>query len=390
MKTATITWISFYNYGSCLQAYALQHYIESLGCENRIIDDSSIVFAGVKPDKSLVVESKWKRRWWKVWQSVHANYRTFYRCQRYLCQGVDEFKANTLKIDRDTASVQKDGTDYDVYICGSDQIWTPSGFESPRWTFYYAAFTNKKKISYAPSIGGYQIPQKWKEKVAGLINSFSAISVREEAGQKALQELTILPVELVADPTLLLSRQEWESFLPAKKKNEDYVLGYILTPNDNHYRIARDYAHQHKMKFYLFMLNLQDYGQADKYISGGPFDFLEYIRNANVVFTDSFHGTIFSVIFETPFYTFKRFSDNSPINQNSRIETLFKRMGTETRLIDKHQNEPLNDCTLDFSNIKCQLEPLIEHSKKYLCLNLEAIKKETKSKYNVKNVVSVK
>lgn len=370
LKTATITWTSFYNYGTCLQAFALQHYVESLGYDNYIIDDSSIIAAVPAANMNHKTDNKLKRRWMKALQYVHANYRIYYRCQRLLCRGVDEFKTKYLKIDKETASVLRDGKDYDIYICGSDQIWVPMGFNNPKWSFFYAAFTKKKKISYAPSIGGYQIPQKWKEKVAGLINSFSAISVREEAGQKALQDLTSQPVELVADPTLLLSRQKWESFLPAKKKNEDYVLGYILTPNDNHYRIARDYAHQHKMKFYLFMLNLQDYGQADKYISGGPFDFLEYIRNANVVFTDSFHGTIFSTIFEIPFYTFKRFADDSKNNQNSRIDTLLKNMGAENRLIDEKRQFPLDSRKPDYSEIKRQLEPLIVDSKKFLKENL--------------------
>ena len=153
-------------------------------------------------------------------------------------------------------------------------------------------------------------------------------------------------------------------------------MGYILTPCDTYYRVAREYAHQHDMKFYLFMLNLQDYGQADKLITGGPFDFLEYVRNADVVFTDSFHGTIFSTIFEIPFYTFKRFLDNSPINQNSRIDTLLKKMGAEIRLIDKQQNKPLNTDALDFGEMKRRLEPLIEHSKKFLSFHLASIEEK--------------
>lgn len=376
MKTATLTWNSFYNYGTCLQAYALQHYIESLGYENRVIDDSSIVFTVSKSDKSPTVECKLKWRWRKAWQSVHANYRTFYRCQRLLCQGVNEFKAKILKIDYETASVLRDEKDYDVYICGSDQIWVPLGFNNPKWIFYYAAFTNKKKISYAPSIGGYYIPDEWKTKVSELISSFSALSVREEAGRDALQELTQQKVKLVVDPTLLLSRNEWENVLPCNyHKKEKYVLGYILTPNNTYYQIARNYAHQHGMKFYLFMLNLQDYGQADKYISGSPFDFLEYVRNADLLFTDSFHGTIFSTIFEIPFYTFKRFADESQLNQNSRIDTLLKEIGAETRLIESKNAGHFGNDMPDFIDMKHRLEPLIEHSKKYLRENLAAIEK---------------
>ena len=379
LRTATITWTSFYNYGTCLQAYALQHFIVSLGYENHIVDDKSIVFPVPKSDKSTAVECKWKRRWRKAWQSLRANYRTFYRCQRMLCQGVDGFKAKILKIDYDTPSVLKDKKDYDVYICGSDQIWNPKILSDNRRLFYYAAFTNKKKISYAPSIGRYQIPDEWKEKVAELIKSFYAISVREEAGRDALQELTQQKVELVVDPTLLLSKKEWEDILSCKYiKKEKYVLGYILTPNDTYYRIACEYAQQHGLKFYLFMLNLEDYGHADRLISGGPFDFLAYIRNADMVFTDSFHGTIFSTIFEVPFYTFKRFSDDSPINQNSRIETLLMNMGAADRLIDEKMKSELTDAMPDFDEMMSRMKPLIEHSKDYLKENLTSIENNGK------------
>lgn len=381
LKTATLTWTSFYNYGTCLQAYALQHYIESLGYENYIIDDSTIIAANNAQETDKQKKGgwiyKWLKKWRKLQQSIHSNYRVFYKYQRFLCPSINHFKEKKLKICYDIESVVKDKADFDVFVCGSDQIWKPNGFENPKWSFYYAAFTNRPKIAYAPSIGAYQIPKKWKEKLSGLIAPFNALSVREEAGRMALQELIDQPVELVADPTLLLSRQEWESLLPNNLiKKEKYVLGYILTPNDTYYRIAKEYAHQHKMKFYLFMLNLQDYGQADKLISGGPFDFLEYVQNADMVFTDSFHGTIFSTIFEIPFFTFKRFSDDSSINQNSRIDTLLMNMGAEERMIDNQQNEPLNNDTLEFGEIKRRLEPLIEHSKKYLQAHLSAIEEK--------------
>ena len=384
LKTATITWNSYYNYGTCLQAYALQHYIESLGYENRIIDDSSIVYPPLSPQKGSSKKEKWKMRVRKLWQSLHANYRTYYKYQRILCPAVNRFKKETLKTDYNINSVLQDKSDYDAYICGSDQIWTPRSLADSRNTFFYAAFTQEPKIAYAPSIGSYQIPEKWKKQMGELIAPFSALSVREEAGKDALQELTNLPVELVSDPTLLLSQQEWESVLPNKqKKEEEYVLGYILTPNDTYYKIARDYAHQHEKKFYLFMLNLQDYGQADKLISGGPWEFLEYVKNATTVFTDSYHCTIFSMIFETPFYTLKRFTDDSPINQNSRIDSLLRRMGAEARLIDCQQEKPLNEDTLDFAEMKHRMKPLIEYSKKYLQYHLSVI---AKGKNNARNL----
>lgn len=376
LKTATLTWNSFYNYGTCLQAYALQHYIESLGYENHIMDDRSIIHNPTPKTASAKSERIWKRRFKKLLQSFQADRRIFFKYQRLLCSSIDTFKRNCLKVDYDITTVLKDESDYDVYICGSDQIWVTSGFKNPKWDFYYAAFTKRKKISYAPSIGAYQIDEKWKAKISGLIAPFFALSVREEAGKNALQELTNKKVELVVDPTLLLSKQEWEHVLPEKKKNDGkYVLGYILTPNDKYYRIAQDYAHQHGLKFYLFMLNLEDYGHADRLISGGPFDFLGYLRNADMVFTDSFHGTIFSTVFERPFYTFKRFADEASINQNSRIETLLKNMGAKDRLIDGKRPLAQTNDTPKFAEMKRRLEPFIAHSKEFLQETLSSIER---------------
>lgn len=373
MKTATLTWNSFYNYGTCLQAYALQRYILSLGYENHIIDDSSIV-GGAGERGTAKKQGKWKQRLIKLWQSLHSSYRAFYKYQRVLCSSVSQFKVEHLFIDYNIESVLNDNNCYETFICGSDQIWIPTSLAESRRSFYYATFTQKYKISYAPSIGRANIPDKWKQKMAELIAPFFAVSVREETGRKALQELCQQRIELVVDPTLLLSKDDWSMVLPAtNKRKEKYVLGYILTPNQQFYKIARDYAHQHGMKFYLFMLNLQDYGHADRLVSGGPFDFLRYIHDAEMVFTDSYHGTIFATIFETPFYTFKRFSDDSPDNQNSRIETLLTNMGATGRLIDKCQTDMPCDNDPDFIDIKNRLTPLIEHSKSYLRKNLSSI-----------------
>ena len=207
LKTATITWISFYNYGTCLQAYALQYYIESLGYENHIIDDSTIISRNnaqkTSNHKKTGWTSKWIGRWKKLKQSIHSNYRLFYKNQRILCPSINLFKAHNLRVHYDIESVLSDKAAFDIYICGSDQIWKPDGFENPQWSFYYAAFTKRSKIAYAPSIGAYQIPKKWKEKMSRLIASFNTLSVREVAGRKALQELTDQPIELVVDPTLL-------------------------------------------------------------------------------------------------------------------------------------------------------------------------------------------
>ena len=137
LKTAIITWNSYYNYGTCLQAYALQHYIENLGHENKIIDDSSIISPLPPLQKAPSQKGKWLIRARKLWQSLHANYRTYYKYQRILCPAVNRFKKETLKIDYDIETVLQDRSDYKVYVCGSDQIWNPRFLADIRRAFFY-------------------------------------------------------------------------------------------------------------------------------------------------------------------------------------------------------------------------------------------------------------
>lgn len=363
LKTATLTWDSFPNYGTMLQAYALQQYLLSEGHENHIIDDSSIVFPsfGRKSKQNL-----WKYRLKRFWQSLHANYRHFYRLQRVYCPKMEDFKKRHLLIDYNVNDVLSDKADYDLYICGSDQIWNPTALINPCRKFFFADFTKRKKISYAPSIGLYSVPTEWKETVRNLISSFSSLSVREQAGKEALQELTEKDIHVVVDPTMLLDKEQWEKCIPSSTQDEKYVLGYLLTPNDVYLQAIKDYAKRSNLKLYLFFLDLSYYGKADKLITGGPFDFLSFIKNAEIVFTDSFHGTIFSYMLRTPFYTLRRFKENSKENQNSRIETLLHNMDATYLLLDESNCNDISCPYIDFDHIRESLAPFIEKSKQYL------------------------
>lgn len=368
LKTATVTWNSFYNFGTCLQAFALQRYIESIGYSNMIIDDSTIIAT------QAIRAPFWQRMFSKcIYYSTRfvrmssRKYAMFYKMQRTLCERTNSFKRNMLHVDYSIDSVINDATDYDLFICGSDQIWNPMALEDDRRTFYYANFTTKPKISYAPSLGVVEIPKKWNTKIKELLSSFNAISVREETGRNALLSILNMPIQVVVDPTLLLSKNDWDKYVPTVGKEESYVLAYFLSYNAKYFRAVRKYAHEHNCKLYAFYIAPSYYKEADRMIMGGPLEFLSYIKDAKAVFTDSFHGTIFSTIFEIPFFTFVRFKNETIQNQNSRIENLLTLMGAKNRLYDETCLFDINKNTeLDFKCYKKNLYREICFSKQFL------------------------
>ena len=178
--------------------------------------------------------------------------------------------------------------------------------------------------------------------------------------------LTDKEVQVVVDPTMLLSKTDWEKIIPKARAKERYVLGYILTYNESYLSAIRKYARRNKIKFYLFFLDKAFYGKADKLITGGPLDFLAYIKNAEIVFTDSFHGSIFSALLETPFYTLRRFQEDSIESQNSRIDTLMTIMDIKHLLLNEETCIDIKDPIIDFQRIKTSLKPHIENSKQFL------------------------
>ena len=364
-KIVIITWITWNNYGTYLQAYALQQALQAMGYDCKILDDACYI-----PSKG-----DW-RSWMKnILKSVHPKYASFYHSQRKMRKGFAEFKKNFIYLEKRTSDVDFLEKTYDVFVCGSDQIWNPYSLMNSNWDFYFATFTDKIKIAYAPSLGVSAIPNSFINQFSKSICNFNFLSAREEDGKKIMYKLTGKHVEKVVDPTLLLSRSEYSQMiacLPPQRR--DYLLAYFLTPNPAFIHAARIYAFNHQLKFKLFFTDQSYRGLADELIAGGPLDFMRAIRDAKYVFTDSFHGTIFAYIFECQFVTFLRFGKDDPNSQNSRVENLLNMMGLSDRLIDKGSISSIDTLQeIKFTKVQESLAPYIEPSKQYLVHALQTI-----------------
>lgn len=225
---------------------------------------------------------------------------------------------------------------YDAFLTGSDQLWLPANLGSH---FYTQEFVPDAipKIAYAPSFGVNAIPWYQRKRTSAYLNRFQHLSIRENAGQKLILELTGKEIPVVADPTMLLDAARWDALIPPAEVIEGkYIFCYFLGGNPEHRAAARQLQEQTGLKIVTipfldsFVPEDQAFGE-ERLFDLDTSDFVNLIRNAEYVLTDSFHGTVFSVLYHKAFLTFNRFSDASTDSRNSRIDSLSAHLGLEDR-----------------------------------------------------------
>lgn len=355
LKTATVTWITYNNCGTFLQAYALQHVVQSFGYENKILNDASHLI-DARPVYRKVL-SRLKRIFVSDTQMDKA--RSCYT----------RFREEWLEIDWNTDDLKNVSDRYDIFLCGSDQIWSP--IIEPVNPYFFLCFTEKKKVAYAPSLGSTKTSDEWKSQVKPLLQRFSHISVREQQGASLLSTLLGSNIQTVVDPTLLLSAEDWkplcsDRIMPMGRK---YLFCYMLTFNASYIEMARKYSHRHGLAFVLMGLHREYEGLADQVLWGGPSEFLSAVYNAEVIITDSFHATVFSILFRKPFYTFQRFKANAWNDQNSRIENLLSKLSIKGRFV---VNDSFDDVPpIDYNKVISLLAAEREASLLYLSSSLK-------------------
>lgn len=346
MKTATVTWIYYENFGTFLQAYALQKSIAALGHDNVIIDDSFLH----KPNKINLIKRT-------IIDIIKGRKKKSHKAYQ-------KFRNKHLKINNKFNCINEISKKYDVYICGSDQIWSPHIKFNP---YYFLNFTGKKKIAYAPSTGTGTSTEEYRNNVKSLIEQFTHVAVREEDGAAMLSSFIDKEIKVVIDPTLLLSSTDWDIVTCNVKNEKPYILCYFLTPNKWYLDYVKEYAQKTGIRIKIFNTNpiYKEYGF--ELIDAGPGEFITYIKNAKKIFTDSFHASIFSIIYHKNFITFKRFKDGGNNDQNTRIANLFKKFNISTHFIGEENLKNIEDLdTPDYAIIDEKLKILREKSINYL------------------------
>lgn len=225
---------------------------------------------------------------------------------------------------------------YSAIITGSDQLWSPAGLPT---NFYNLMFVpdNILKISVASSFGVKDIPWYQKKRTREYLQRIDYISMRENRGSEIVLELTGRNVPTVLDPVFYLNKSEWEEHIPNLREfPEPYIFAYFLGANTEYRKAVTRFAKEKGMKI-VTVRHMDQYIREDEMFGDfAPYDvdpsrFLNFLRNADYVFTDSFHGVAFSVINEKQFVVFNRYNDYSSISKNSRIDTLCQNFGLESR-----------------------------------------------------------
>lgn len=326
MKIATITFHAPNNNGSFFQAHALQHVLcNYCKVENEIIDFQSekqkSQYSLLRPIHSVrdVAKNSVSLMHYKAIKARNIRFdkaRNHYLNMTEECSTVDE--------------VKRIADQYDTVIAGSDQIWNTTAPDfSPA---YMLPDVTPKKIAYGVSLGSVSAESELK-KYKKYLKEFSAISVREYSAKRILEELLDRDVDIVLDPTLLLEREQYDRMCNKEPLIEgDYIFFYSISYPSEVMKTVKEIANRLHMKVVTVFTSFhtiicERYGIEVRY-DAGPREFLNLIKNAKLVLTNSFHGTAFSIIFNKPFYYVCK-TVNGKLERDDRINGLLEELGID-------------------------------------------------------------
>ena len=379
-KVAIVSCYYVKNYGSMLQAYAVQKMLDNMKIENE-----NLVYVKSKDVKQLfsyakrllldgnIRKTKLKILKKKITSKLNKDYDINFK-KRY--KKFEEFKLKYFKVSKPYhgyKNLEKSSEDYDAFVLGSDQLWHPMNLENHYFTMEFIS-DNKPKITYATSFGVSEITKNQIEKTKKYLNRIEYISIREEAGKKIIKELTGRDVPVVLDPTFMLNVEEWEEIQPKEKvyTNNKYIFCYFLGDNQEHRDVVTSIK---KLTGYdiVTLPHIDEIAKSDKNFGDaklydvGPSEFINLIKNAEIVCTDSFHCTAFSIMYEKDFITFKRFKNSSKASTNSRIVSLLGLLNLSDRLYNGEENiENILNKEMDYLKVKNELEKLRIKTKSYI------------------------
>lgn len=324
MKIGLITIVDHYNYGNRLQCYASQAILKKLGCDvvcfytDKSVPLFILHFLTILSSTMFGFLKKIKYKCWKL-----MKFKSF--DEKYFDMSYDLVK-NKLKTD-----------DFDYFVVGSDQVWNPNWYRGIQAQAFLLTFVKREqKVCMAPSFGISELPEEWKSYFKKSLNDFKYLSVREKEGANIIRELTGKEAEVVLDPTLMLSAEEWrkiEKKSKARANGRKYILKYFLgVQSQEKIEYINKIAHENKYQ----ILELMELSQTDVFVSG-PEEFIDLVDHAELICTDSYHACIFSILFDKPFVVFERHS--TKVRMHSRINTLLSTFDLEKRLFGRVKEE---------------------------------------------------
>ncbi len=368
MKIAIITRHSVPNYGSLLQSYATQNAIKKIGHESEIINYTRYEERYKNLANSLIKGKKWDKNFFTrfIYKIIQTpNYAKMYKkFTEYRQEFLNETKQEYGNIDELKENIPQ----ADIYCSGSDQIWGKIGTANYD-EVYFLEFVKKKCISYAASFGKAELDKELEQNIDKLLSKYATILVREKSAKEILLKKGIKNVEQVLDPTFLMDQQDWKKIAhkSKNKEKEKYVLVYQLHDNKKFDLYAKKFAKKKHLKLLRISPSLYHIFKSGKLIYlPTPYEFLSYFENAEYILTDSFHATVFSIIFN------KKFVDILPNNKTgTRIENILNLLGIENRILDDYNKIDLIENPINYLDINSRIKKEREKSLNILKLAIE-------------------
>ncbi len=323
MKIATITCHRAFNYGAVLQAYALEKFLEK--------DKNQVEVIDYYPKDLHKTESKSM-----LVKLIRPIIRTFdfKKSQKVFGKFLQENMKLTKQRYHNLQELEEKVPDADIFIVGSDQVWNCNTKNGNDDSFFLTFVPeNKRKVSYAASIAMDELTPEQEKRFYKNLKSFDKISVREKTAIKLLKKCGMEQVQKVLDPVYLLEKQDWDELAKKSEKKleqEKYILVYGFKRQKNLYEYARKLAKQRNCKIYSINTNIEDkFLDVDKYFwNASPEDFVNLVKNAQEVVTNSFHGLSFSIIYQKPVHQFTKVG-----KENSRMLDLLDELSLSSRLV---------------------------------------------------------
>ena len=341
MKTGILTYHHTKNYGSWLQTYALYKKLKDLGVDIEVIDYRCNAIE--KREKPSKFHFQWNlKEIAKDIIYIHPLRKLYHQFEKfskqYLCLSQVEYNSETIG---------RANKEYDNFLIGSDIVWGTHINEGDFTYFLNFADEDKGKYAYAASIGEKWNESEWTE-ISGLLHRFDSIAVREIQSAQWIKEICNLDADVVCDPTMLLTKKDWELFSSPRRIKEKYILVYFM---DRDGAIVRDAVMLgKKMNLPVYYVGFARKLKGVKsYMIKDPADFVSVIKYAEITFCGSYHGMLFSLYMNTPFYYYYKHS-------SSRMDHIANVFGLTNRFGLNNSFE--NPYDMDFNNINEIIEKL--------------------------------
>ncbi len=367
------------NYGSKLQALATVKMFEQLGLEYEIVryNKKTLGFYAKSLPRFfniVFLNDRYEQFQQKLSMKQHPAVGEQIRLRNKAFDSFDvHFEQHLSPVFKSYSHLKKScEKKYNKVITCSDQLWSPSALGSG---FYNLMFVPEQipKVSWASSFGVSKIPWYQKRRTKKYLRRIEHISMRENRGAEIVKEFTGKEVPVLMDPVFVFNKQEWETLVPvAKPEWGNYIFCYFLGPNPEHRKAAKELAQKTGKKI-VTLRHLDRYVPEDESFGDivlydvTPNRFLNLLRNADYVCTDSFHGTAFSILNEKQFMVFNRYSNSSANSKNSRIDSVCQLLGlNDRRFTTAGELAEKMEQPIAYSTVANQVEQYRNKTKEYL------------------------